>query len=67
MIRRKVSAPWLSGRFKSSNTKDGVSASRQASASESRGTQFTKTSDLLSTRRRRTRSASPGLSSISKT
>src|ERR1019366_9121287 len=67
MIRRKVSAPWLSGRFRSSSTRQGVSASRLARASESRGTQLTWTSDLLSTRRRRTKSASPGLSSISKT
>src|SRR5208282_3036539 len=67
MIRRKVSAPWLSGRFKSSSTSVGVSASRQARASARRGTQFTWTADLPSTSRRRTKSASPGLSSISKT
>src|SRR5206468_4764524 len=64
---RKVSAPWLSGRFKSKSTTAGCSSLRRERPAERRSTQRTSTSDLLSTSRRRTRSASPGLSSISKT
>src|SRR5580704_723881 len=67
MTRRKVSAPWLSGRFRSSSTTEGVSRVRAASPSDSRLTQFTFTGDLPSIRRSRTRSASPGLSSINNT
>src|ERR1017187_9034940 len=65
--RQKVSAPRLSGRFRSNNTTEGVSLVRAARPSDSRLTQFTFTGNLLSTRRRRTRSASPRLSSISNT
>src|SRR5229473_4515791 len=65
--RRKVSAPWLSGRFRSKSTSDGVSLDREARPSDSRLTQFTFTGNWPSTRRRRTRSASPGLSSMSNT
>src|SRR5580704_7869509 len=65
--RRKVSAPRLSGRFKSSRTTEGVSLVRESSPSDNRLTQLTFTGDLPSIKRRRTRSASPGLSSISNT
>src|SRR5208282_775042 len=65
-ILRKVSAPRLSGRFRSSSTSEGGSRSSEASASESRGTQSTFNPGWLSSRRRRTRSTSPGLSSISR-
>src|ERR1700730_8151353 len=65
MTRRKVSAPRLSGKFRSSKTTEGVSAVSDARPSDNRLTQFTFTGDLPSIRRRRTRSASPGLSSIS--
>src|ERR1039458_8913381 len=65
--RRKVSAPRLSGRFRSSSTTEGVSLVSEARPSDSRLTQFTLTGNLLSTSRRRTRSASPRLSSISNT
>src|SRR5579859_2495886 len=64
---RKVSAPWLSGRLRSSNTSDGISLAMAASPSERRLAQSTRTEGRLSTNRRRTRSASPGLSSISNT
>src|SRR5216684_3442898 len=46
MRRRKVSAPWLSGRFRSNNTSVGVSRVREARPSDKRFTQFTFTSDL---------------------
>src|SRR5271154_4938613 len=67
MTRRKVSAPRLSGRFRSSRTSEGVSRAREANPSDSRLTQLTFTGDLPSISRSRTRSASPGLSSISNT
>src|ERR1035438_3869406 len=65
--RRNVSAPRLSGRFRSSRISAGVSVSKECRASESRCTQSTRTGGSVSTSRSRTRSASPGLSSISKT
>src|SRR6185312_7471109 len=66
-ILRKVSLPWLSGRFRSRSTTAGGMFSMEASPSERRFTQLTSTWFLPSVRRNRTRSASPGLSSISKT
>src|ERR1700693_3238242 len=67
MTRRNVSAPRLSGRFRSSSTTEGVSRFRKSRPADSRVTQFTLTGVLHSIRRRRTRSASPRLSSISNT